>query len=58
MTIDELIATFASINDRAALIAFLTPLRLSKDLSDFDRARVTCALIDVTARCLKGKVSD
>ena len=58
MTIDELIATFASINDRVALIAFLMPLRLSKDLSDFDRARVTCALIDVTARCWKGKVSD
>ena len=58
MTTDELIATFASINDRAALIAFLAPLRLSKDLSDFDRARVTCALIDVTARCWKGKVSD
>ena len=55
MTTDELIATFASINDRAALIAFLTPLRLSKDLSDFDRARVTRALIDAASRCWKGR---
>jgi len=58
MTVDEILAMFATIHDRAALVAFLAPLRLSKDLSDFDRARVTCALIDVTARCLKGKVSD
>jgi len=56
MTTDELIATFAS-NDRAALIAFLTPLRLSKDLSEFDRERVTRALIDAASRCWKGRVS-
>ena len=55
MTTDELIATFASINDRAALIAFLAPLRLSKDLSDFDRERVTRALIDAASRCWKGR---
>lgn len=53
MTIDELVATFASINDRAALIALLTPLRLSKDLSEFDRERVTRALIDAASRCWK-----
>jgi len=32
MTVDEIIATFATIHDRAALVALLTPLRLPRDL--------------------------
>jgi len=55
MHVDDVVAIFASINDRAALITFLAPLRLSKDLSDFDRARVTRALIAAAARCWKGR---
>jgi len=55
MTVDEILAMFATIHDRAALVAFLAPLRLSKDLSDFDRARVTRALIDAASRCWKGR---
>jgi len=58
VTTDELVAAFASISDRAALIAFLAPLRLSKDLSDFDRARVTRALIDAASRCWKGSYTE
>ena len=35
MTVDELIATFATtIHDRAALIAFLAPLRLPPNISE------------------------
>jgi hypothetical protein len=52
VTTDELVAAFASISDRAALIAFLAPLRLSKDLSEFERARVTRALIAAAARAV------
>lgn len=55
MTADELIAAFASINDRAELVAFLAPLRLSKDLNDFDRERVTRALVAAASRCWRGR---
>ena len=58
MTVDEILAMFATIHDRAALVAFLAPLRLSKDLSDFDRARVTRALIDAASRCWKGSYTE
>ena len=51
MTADELIAAFGSINDLAELVAFLAPLRLSKDLNDFDRERVTRALVAAASRC-------
>ena len=57
MTTDELIATFNSINDRGELVAFLVPLRLSKDLNDFDRERVTRALVAAASRCWRGRVS-
>jgi hypothetical protein len=57
MTVDEILATFATIHDRAALVAFLTPLRLSNDLSDFDRERVTRALVAAASRCWRGRVS-
>jgi hypothetical protein len=30
MTVDELVAAFATIHDRASLIALLTPLRLPR----------------------------
>ena len=40
MTVDELVATFATINDRAELLVLLAPLRLSMDLPDDHKARV------------------
>jgi len=51
MSVHELVATFATIHDRAALIAFLAPLRLPRGLSDDERARVTSALIAAASRC-------
>jgi hypothetical protein len=57
MTVDELVATFATINDRAALIGFLAPLRLPHGLPEHDRARVTEALIAAASRCWRGRVS-
>jgi hypothetical protein len=57
MSVDELVATFAAIHDRAELIALLAPLRLSAALPDDDRARVTEALIAATSRCWKGRLS-
>jgi hypothetical protein len=57
MSVDELVATFASINDRAALIAFLAPLRLPLNLSEQERARVTVALLVAAGRCWKGRLS-
>jgi hypothetical protein len=57
MTVDEIIATFATIHDRAALVAFLTPLRLPTDLPEHDRTRLTNALVATASRCWKGRVS-
>ena len=57
MNVDELVATFATINDRAALIAFLAPLRLPADLPGHDRSRVTSALLAAASRCWRGRVS-
>ena len=58
MTVDELIATFATtIHDRAALIAFLAPLRLPPNLSEQEKARVTAALLVAAGRCWKGGLS-
>jgi|SRR6516162_622522 len=54
MNVDELVATFATINDRAALIAFLAPLRLPPNLSEQEKARVTAALLVAAGRCWKG----
>jgi hypothetical protein len=55
MTVDEIIATFATIHDRAALVAFLTPLRLPLDLPEHDRTRVTNALVAAASRCWRGR---
>jgi prophage regulatory protein len=57
MTIDELVETFATINDRAELIALLAPLRLPHGVSEHDKARVGEALTAAAARCWKGRVS-
>jgi hypothetical protein len=58
MTVDELIATFATtIHDRAALIAFLAPLRLPPNLSEQEKARVTVALLTAASRCWRGRLS-
>jgi hypothetical protein len=55
MTVDQLVAIFGTINDRAALIAFLAPLRLPHGLPETERARVTAALIAAAARCWRGR---
>jgi len=57
MTVDQLVAIFATINDRAALIAFLAPLRLPDGLSENERARVSDALVAAAARCWRGRGS-
>jgi hypothetical protein len=54
---DEIIATFAAIHDRAALLAFLAPLRIPRDLPEAERARLTDALVAAASRCWKGRVS-
>jgi len=56
MSVDELVAAFATINDRASLIAFLTPLRLPHGLSERGQARITVALLTAASRCWKGRV--
>jgi hypothetical protein len=53
MTIEAVIAGLNAINDRAELVAFLTPLRLSTNLDGPERARVTAALIAAAGRCWK-----
>jgi hypothetical protein len=53
MTIDAVIAELNAINDRAELVAFLTPLRLPLDLDVPERARVTAALLAAASRCWK-----
>jgi hypothetical protein len=55
MSVDELSATFATINDRAELIAFLAPLRLPHGLSEHERARLSEALLAATARCWRAR---
>jgi len=57
MNVDELVATFATIHDLAALIAFLAPLRLPVGLPEHDRARVTEALMAAASRCWRGRIS-
>jgi hypothetical protein len=57
VTVNELVTIFASINDRAELIAFLAPLRLPHDLSDNDKSRITHALIGAASRCWRGRIS-
>jgi hypothetical protein len=56
MTVDEIIATFATIHDRAALVAFLTPVRLPTDLPEHDRTRLTSALVAVASRCWRARI--
>jgi len=53
MTIDTVIAELNAINDRAELVAFLTPLRLPLDLDGLECARMTAALIAAASRCWK-----
>jgi hypothetical protein len=55
MTIDALVSTLNSVNDRAELIALLTPLRLPHGLPESDRARVAEALITAATRVWKGR---
>jgi hypothetical protein len=55
MNLDEVVAVLASINDRTAVVAFLTPLRLPVDLPEHDKARLTDALVAAASRCWKGR---
>jgi hypothetical protein len=57
MTANDIIAALDTTRDRAELLALLAPLRLSVDLPDDDRARVTEALIAAASRCWRGRVS-
>jgi hypothetical protein len=58
MTADDIINALESINDRAELIAFMTPLRVPDNADDFERARLTSAVVAAASRCWKGRVSD
>ena len=55
MTVEEIIATFATINDRAELVAFLAPLKAPNDPPDSERARLTRAVVRAASRCWKGR---
>ena len=57
MTIDAVIVTLNSINDRAELVAFLAPLKVPHGESDLDRARLTTAVISAASRCWKRRAS-
>jgi len=57
MSLDDIIAVLDATNDRAELIAFLTPLRLPTGLPDFDRARLSKALMAATSRVWRGRIS-
>jgi hypothetical protein len=56
MTIDAVIAELNKIGDRAELIAFLAPLRLPTNLDEFDRGRLSAAVVAAASRCWKRRV--
>ena len=56
MNVAEIVAVLGSIDDRAELIAFVTPLRLPTGLPEFERARLWSGLM-AAARVWKGKAS-
>jgi hypothetical protein len=53
MTLDQLVDELDAINTRIDLIAFLVPLRVSPNLDETERARLTAAVIAATSRCMK-----
>jgi hypothetical protein len=57
MSVTEIVAVLESIDDRAELIAFLSPLRLPTGLPEFERARLTAALMAAASRVWKGRAS-
>jgi hypothetical protein len=57
MSVAEIVAVLESIDDRAELIALLTPLRMPTGLPEFERARLTAALMAAASRVWKGRVS-
>jgi len=56
MTTDDLVTLLDTTKNRAELLALLAPLRLSLDIPDEDKARVTEALIAAASRCWKGRI--
>jgi hypothetical protein len=56
MTIDAVIAELSAINNRAELVAFLAPLRLPADLDEFDRGRLSTAVVAAASWCWKRRV--
>jgi hypothetical protein len=50
MSIDDVVAALNAISDRASLVAFMAPLRLPSNLSDFDRGRLHAALCGAARR--------
>jgi hypothetical protein len=57
MTIDELVMLLNDVSDRGELLALMAPLRLSLDIPDEDKGRVTEALIAAASRGWKGRIS-
>jgi hypothetical protein len=55
MNVAEIADILESINDRAELIAFLTPLRMPRGLCEHDKTRVTAAVVAAASRCWKGR---
>ena len=56
MTTDDLVTLLDTTKNRAELLALLAPLRLTLDIPDEDKARVTEALIAAASRCWKGRI--
>jgi len=56
-TTDEIIELLNSINNSAELAAVLAPMRLPRGLSDFDKGRLTSAVVVVASRCWKRRSS-
>jgi hypothetical protein len=54
--VDALIADLNAIDDRASLLAFMAPLRCPDNLGEFERARLTSALIRASVRCWKRRL--
>jgi hypothetical protein len=54
-TVDEIIDLFDSIHSRVDLLTVLAPFKLPHGVDDFDKARLTGALVAAAARCWKSR---
>jgi hypothetical protein len=53
VSIDEVVAELNGITDWPSLLAFVTPLRLPTNLSDFDKGRLQSAYCGAATRAWK-----